>query len=107
MAIPIEDANMKASRFVIPTSRYINSKVIYWGPLKKLTFTTYKRKSLKPAPSDKYYILEKVYEFRPDKLSKKVFGTEDFWWKLLEANNMKDIYDFKAGVNIRIPGGIF
>jgi hypothetical protein len=40
-------------------------------------------------------------------VSLETYGVVDYWWKILEANNMKDIFDFKSGVNIRLPGSIF
>jgi len=46
-------------------------------------------------------------EFRPDKMSQHVYGHVDWWWKIMEANNIKDVYDFKAGTNIRIPANPF
>ena len=42
-------------------------------------------------------------EFRPDLASQDLYGTPDFWWRLLEHNGMRDILEFRAGRNIRIP----
>ena len=42
----------------------------------------------------------------PEIVSNKVYGSPDFWWKIMEANNIKDIFDFKTGINIRLPDAI-
>lgn len=107
MANPIEPANVVATRFVTPTSRYAEAIVIRYGETKKLTFETYKRGDYTPSPADKYTVVTKGYEYRPDLLSRKMYGTVDFWWKIMEANGIADIYDFKAGLNIRLPTNIF
>ena len=89
--------------FVSMGSRYANATVIYWGPLRKITFTTYKKRNYPYNSEDKFAIIPPGMEFRPDKMSSSVYGVPDFWWRVLEANNMKDIYDFRAGVNVRLP----
>jgi len=45
MANKIEYSNVLASKFVVQTSRYIDSKVLYYGDDKITTFETYKRKN--------------------------------------------------------------
>lgn len=89
---------------VTKSSRYANSKVIYYGNNNVMTFTTYK-KQIKPSDADRFTVISSDIEYRPDLLSLKVYGIVDYWWKILEVNEMKDVFDFKAGVNIRIPSG--
>jgi len=89
--------------FVSVSSRYSNAEIIYWGPLRKITFTTYKKRTYPYNSTDKFTIIPPGMEYRPDKMSSSVYGISDFWWKILEANNMNDVYDFKAGVNVRLP----
>ena len=48
-------------------------------------------------------VISPGYEYRPDLISQMVYGSPDFWWKIMEVNSIKDIFDFKAGVNLRIP----
>lgn len=110
MANFIENANTPSSKVVSALSRYINSTVVYYhiGTIKKLTFTTYKKQiSTVPTQTDMYMVVPSGMEYRPDLVSQKIYGTPDFWWKLLEANNIKDIFDFKAGTNLRVPGNVF
>lgn len=105
-----EDANMRADRFVIFTSRYNESDVVYYtfGDQKRITFETYKRTTnYTPGPTDTYTVITAGQEYRPDMLSSQVYGVPDYWWKILEANNIKDIYEFKAGKNIRLPANVF
>lgn len=106
----IEPANLNTIRFVSALSRYRNSTVIYYttGNRKNICFTTYK-KQIKSIASekDKYMIIPPHFEYRPDRLSYELYGTVDLWWKIMEANNIKDIFEFKAYLNIRIPNNIY
>jgi hypothetical protein len=52
-------------------------------------------------------IIPPQFEYRPDRLSYELYGTVDLWWKIMEANDIKDIFDFKAYLNIRIPSNIY
>jgi hypothetical protein len=110
MANFIEDANIQPQRFVSALSRYLNSTVIYYhiGNQKKITFTTYKKtSSTKSRDGDLYMVIPAGMAYRPDLVSQQVYGTTDFWWKIMEANNIKDIFEFETGVNLRLPGNIF
>ena len=44
---------------------------------------------------------------RPDLVSKEKYGIPDFWWKILEANKMNDVFDFKAGKTIILPESVY
>ena len=91
--------------FVTTTSRYINSRIIYWGDENILTFTTYKRKKHKFSNDDKYMVIPAGCEYRPDLIAKKAYGIDliSYWWKIMEVNNIFDVMDLKAGRVIRIP----
>lgn len=104
MANYLEESNITATRFVPVTSRYANSEVLYYTEKKLLTFKTYKKnqneESLFETPETKYYVVTSGTEYRPDLVSQKIYGTPDFWWRIMEANNIKDIFDFKSGLNL-------
>lgn len=85
------------------TSRYASSEVILYGIDQKPAYTTYKAKKFAFNLSDPYYEITKEMEFRPDKLSYKIYGVRDYWWKIMQMNNMKDILEFRAGRTIRLP----
>jgi hypothetical protein len=87
------------------TSRYFKSKVIRIGD-GYTTYATYKRKYYPPAKEDRFLTITEPYDYRPDLVSTDVFGVPDFWWRLMEANNMTDIMQFRAGRNIRVPFNI-
>lgn len=106
MANYIEETNIPASRFALITSRYHGSEVIYYTERKLLTFKIYKRTPVPTSSEDKYMIIGKGQEYRPDLVAYRAYNSPSLWWKILEANNMKDIMEFKAGVNIRIPNVI-
>lgn len=88
-------------------SRYADQLVIYYGAQNKLAYNTYKRKSYPLSSEDKFLVISKTREYRPDMVAYEQYGIVSLWWKLLEANGMKDIWDFKVGTNIRLPANIF
>jgi len=96
---------LKNSDFVANTSRYINSPIIYWGDNRIITFTTYKRQPQVVSQNDKFMLIQKGMEYRPDLIAKKAYGKSlmALWWKIMEANNIFDVYDLKAGLTLRIP----
>jgi hypothetical protein len=107
MANYYEETSINPRRFVPVTSRYSDATVVYYTDRKLLTYKTYKRGEYTPSNKDKFLVVTKRYEFRPDLTSFDAYGTPDFWWKILEANGLKDVYQFKAGLNIRLPNSVF
>ena len=103
MANSLEKTDYSAVGFVTATSRYAKSIVYYYGDMKRATFETYKRTTYVPKADDMYSVVPPGWEYRPDKASMDVYNLPDFWWKILEANGIQDVYDFKAGINIIIP----
>lgn len=106
MANYTEQTTITPTRFVPASSRYENSTVIYYTENKLLTFKIYKKQPIRLSSQDKYYVITAGYEYRPDLVSTKVYGLPDFWWRIMEANNLKDIFEFKTGLNIRIPDAV-
>jgi hypothetical protein len=107
MTQPITPANIQPAKLVAPGSRYLTQEVIYYGERKFLTFATYIRKPYKRNGSERVMLITKGVEYRPDLVSFQVFGYPDNWWRILEANGMKDIYEFKVGKTIIIPNQVF
>ena len=92
--------------FTVLTSRYANNQIIYYGDLKRMTYTTYKREEIPTSDQDKYTVVPAGMEYRPDLMSQRVYGLPDMWWRILEANGLKDVWDFKTGLNIRLPSSV-
>lgn len=107
MANKIEYTNIRSSKFVTPTSRYAKSNVLYYGDDKITTFETYKKQKYKISPRDQVAVIPPGMQYRPDLVSKEKYGTVDFWWKIMEANNIRDIMDFKTGVTIVLPEDLY
>lgn len=64
----------------------------------------WERKKIPAGTDDKYYILEKMYENRPDLLSYAVYNDTKLWWIILQYNNILDpLTEFVAGAILRIP----
>ena len=107
MANFFQKTNINPKQFVSSSSRYSNSQVAYWSDHKLLTFTTYKKTAIPVSSQDKYAVITPGVEYRPDLVSQKAYGSPDFWWRILEANDLSDVWQFKSGLNIRIPNSFF
>jgi hypothetical protein len=107
MANNIEFTNIEPTRFVSTTSRYANSRVLYYSEENILTFETYKKNKYNITKDDKVSVIPQSMQYRPDLVSIERYGTVDFWWKIMEVNNISDILDFKAGKTIVLPDNIY
>lgn len=103
MANYTEQTVLSASRFVNTASRYYDSRVVYYTENKLLTFNLYKKTEIPLSSNDKYLVVSSGQEYRPDLISKMAYGAVDFWWRIMEANGIKDVFDIKIGLNLRIP----
>jgi hypothetical protein len=105
MANSIEPAEQKASQFVSNSSRYLNSEVVYWSDKRILTFKTYKRSPVTKTSNDKFLIINAGLQYRPDRIAQKAYGKQliGYWWKIMEANNITDVFDLKIGTVLRVP----
>jgi hypothetical protein len=57
-------------------------------------------------PSDVYWVITQVYEYRPDLLAYDLYADSRLWWVFASRNpnRLKDPYfDFVAGVGIYLP----
>lgn len=104
--IKIQVAPIQANALVSAGSRYLDSTVYYYGERNIITFETYKRKPYEVVGDEKVMLINKGVEYRPDLVSYDYYGFPDMWWKILEANNMSDIFEFKSGRTIILPGSI-
>lgn len=102
----IEYTNIPIQSLVTPSSRYRKQNVIYYSDKRIMTFDTYVRRAYVPSGDEKVMVITKGVEYRPDLVSHDFYGFPDNWWRILEANNMKDIWDFKAGKTIMLPNQI-
>lgn len=107
MANKIEMSRVLARKMVSANSRYEDSQVIYYGENKYITFPLYRRPTIMRSQNDKYTVIGKGYEYRPDLVAVDFYGTSIFWHRILEANGIKDIWDFKSGLSIKIPGAVY
>ena len=58
------------------------------------------------SPSDVYYTILPVYEYRPDMFAYDMYGDPRLWWVFAQRNpnRLKDpLFDFKAGLGIYVP----
>lgn len=99
-------APITSKSLVSGTSRYLKSDVLYYYYNKKnlLTFTTYVRQFNSVSGNETTTLLTLYYQYRPDLLSYDFYGTPGYWWAILELNGIFDIYDFVAGLTIKLPG---
>lgn len=107
MANKIEFTETRATDFVTRLSRYSDSRVVYYSDSRITTFETYKRKNYRSSSKDQVAVVTPGMEFRPDLMSFDKYGVPDFWWKIMEANGMKDVTEFKAGKTVVLPENIY
>ena len=103
MATAITTTNISPKTFVTASSRYANSTVIQYGDNNILTFKTYVRNDPVISSTDKFTVVPPGEEYRPDLTSYLAYNSVDYWWLIMEFNGIFDIYDYKSGLNIRIP----
>ena len=106
MSQRIEISNVQTASVLAPNSRYMKQNIIYYGEKRIITFDTYIRENYKPSGKEKVMLITKGVEYRPDLVSYDFYGFVDNWWRILEVNGMKDIYDFKAGKTIILPNKV-
>ena len=92
---------------VASSSRYANSTILRYGDASRLTFDLYRKVAIEDSPDDTVAVIPPGMEYRPDLISNQAYGSPDFWWRILEANAMMDIFEFKSGKTIRIPNNVF
>lgn len=106
MTVQITNTTINTKQVIKGLSRYANSKVVYWSDKNLLTFNTYLRTPYKANGKEKIMVVTSGIEYRPDLVSFDVYGFPDAWWKILEANDMKDIWEFTAGKTIILPNSV-
>jgi hypothetical protein len=83
------------------TSPYYNTGVVTGQFLDIMNY-----RSIPMLPSDVYYEITPVYEYRPDLLAYDLYSNSRLWWVFAERNpnRLKDPYfDFVTGLGIYIP----
>jgi hypothetical protein len=103
----IESANIETRLFFTPSSRYLKQEIIYYGEKRIITIDTYNREKYQSSGNEKIMLINKSLEYRPDLVSYKFYGFVDNWWRILEANSMKDVWEFKSGKTIILPNNSF
>jgi len=106
MAQPIFYTRIRPNTLVSGGSRYLKQNVIYYGETKFMTFDTYLRQPYVAKGDEKVMVITKGVEYRPDLVSYDFYGFPDNWWRILEANGMYDVFDFKSGKTILLPNQV-
>ena len=99
----IEISETTPQQLFTALSRYLDSTVIIYSEMRKVTLTTYKRTEFVAEGNEQTMLVTKGIEYRPDLVAFDVYGIPDVWWNILEANHMFDVFDFKAGLTIILP----
>lgn len=104
MTVKIEESRTLPKELVSGLSRYLGSKVIFYGEQRLTTFDLYNRgDGYIRNGNEKIMVITKGVEYRPDLVAYDFYGETDFWWVILEVNKIYDIWDFKAGKTIFLP----
>lgn len=104
MTQKIERSQITPEQVAAVGSRYRSGQnVIYYGEQRLITYDLYIRRPYFKSNTEKVMVITKGVEYRPDLVSYKYYGFVENWWRILEANQMSDIFDFKAGKTIILP----
>jgi hypothetical protein len=103
MTVPVFYTQIPTNKVMTPSSRYKKQNIIYYGEQKFMTFDTYFRINYVQKGNERVMVITKGVEYRPDLVSNEFYGFPDNWWKILEANKMMDIWEFKTGKTIILP----
>ena len=84
------------------TSPYYNTNVVGEQYLDVMNYT-----SVPMNPSDVYYTILPVYQYRPDLLAYDLYGNANLWWVFASRNpnvlGPDPYFNFTAGLGIYIP----
>jgi alpha-L-fucosidase len=84
------------------TSPYFNTTVVNNKFLDVMT-----PRPIPKDPSDVYYTITQVYEYRPDLLAYDLYGDSRLWWVFAERNpnrlSRDPYFEFVSGIQIYIP----
>tara|TARA_Y100000034_G_scaffold127551_1_gene180486 strand:- start:824 stop:1150 length:327 start_codon:yes stop_codon:yes gene_type:complete len=104
MTQKIEQSNIMVEQVAAVGSRYrTNQNVIYYGDQRFVTYDLYIRTNYEKTNDEQVMVITKGVEYRPDLVSYDFYGFVDNWWRILEANKMQDVFEFKAGKTILLP----
>lgn len=100
----IERSEIPTNSVAVANSRYLrNQNVIYYGEQRFITYDLYIRIPYERTGNEQIMVITKGVEYRPDLVSFDFYGFPDSWWKILEANKMKDVFQFQTGKTIILP----
>lgn len=64
-------------------------------------------RTIPASPTDVYYIIKQVYEYRPDLLAHDLYNNSKLWWVFAARNPNRlgsdPYFNFKTGLGIYIP----
>jgi nucleoid-associated protein YgaU len=49
------------------------------------------------------FVVQKMDEFRPDKIAAKIFGDSELYWLILEYNKLSSFAEIVPGLELKIP----
>ncbi len=104
MTVKIEESKTLARDVVSGLSRYATSDIILWSEKRLMAFALYNRgEGYERNGNEKVMVISPGVEYRPDLVAYDFYGSVDFWWAIMEANKIYDIWDFKSGKTIFLP----
>jgi hypothetical protein len=82
------------------------SRYVHGGTTERTTdrLEYWERRIIRPDSSDSTYVLEDVYEARPDLVAAVFYDDSRLWWVICQVNNILDVQEeFVTGVVLSIP----
>jgi len=90
-------------------SKYKNSSVYRNTRINKYFLDLYEPPIIPDLENYKTITLDSKYNYRPDLLAYDLYGQSELWWVFALYNRdliKNPIYDFKSGIQIKIPKNI-
>ena len=86
-------------------SRYQQTPVIQNSTTGFSTLQIYRQQpdSYSIEDNSRMYEVGPASAFRPDRISAEAYGSVEYWWMILEANNISGIDELKPGLTLRVP----
>lgn len=75
------------------TTEVSNGKIEFW-----------ESRQFQESDDDKVYVIEEIFDRRPDKLAYVLYEDSRLWWIICQYNNIIDVHDeFVTGKELLIP----
>jgi hypothetical protein len=88
---------------VIASNRYDTKATLITNDGEYTRTLKYEELYAAPSDTDLYIAVDITNQYDPFKISYQYYGTVNYYWVILSANNLFSMFDLVEGLTIRIP----